>query len=162
MSNGRSDLTNPRRRLPDVQLPLIDGETPISVRAGGRRSPVLLLLHATGCRDCEIYVERLAATQPDLLEWDGRVLLVVPDRTEAEGTLTLPANETFPMATDPGQRLASALSVQIPALVIADQWGEIHHVEEAGSDHRFPATEEVVDWVQYLAIQCPECQGEAF
>jgi hypothetical protein len=88
--------------------------------------------------------------------------MVVPDRTEGEGILGATADLPLAVAVDVEQRLALALSVQIPALVIADQWGEIHHVEEAGPDHRFPATGEVVDWVRYLAIQCPECQGEAF
>ena len=162
MNSGRSELANPRRRLPDIQLPLIDGETPTQVRARGRKAPVLLLLHSAGCRDCETYVQRLAARQADILEWDGRVLMVVPDRTEAEGILGTTADVPFAVAIDTEQRLAVALSVQIPAIVIADQWGEIHQVEEAGADHHFPATQEVVDWVRYLAIQCPECQGEAF
>jgi peroxiredoxin len=162
MNSGRSELAYPRRRLPDIRLPLIDRETPVPVRARGRKAPVLLLLHSTGCRDCEAYVQRLAARQADILEWDGRVLMVVPDRPEPEGILGAIGDVPFALAIDTEQRLAHALSVQIPALVIADQWGEIHHVEEAGPDHRFSATEEVVDWVRYLAIQCPECQGEAF
>src|SRR5690606_28775006 len=33
--------------------------------------------------------------------------------------------------------------------------------EEAGDDHRFLPPEELVEWARYLAVQCPECQGEA-
>ncbi|HKP74292.1 MAG TPA: hypothetical protein VJT67_02060, partial [Longimicrobiaceae bacterium] len=67
----------------------------------------------------------------------------------------------FPLLLDAEGRVAAALGVRAPAVVVADQWGEVHEVFEAGEEHRFPRPGEVETWVQYLAIECPECQGEA-
>jgi hypothetical protein len=45
------------------------------------------------------------------------------------------------------------------ALVIADEWGEVYSVADAGTGHRFPTPPEIIEWVRFLAIQCPECEG---
>ncbi|CAN5694282.1 hypothetical protein BH24ACI4_BH24ACI4_28980 [soil metagenome] len=51
--------------------------------------------------------------------------------------------------------------VPCPGVVIADPWGEIIHV--AGGSHAaaLPLPDEVMDWIDYIQRQCPECQGEA-
>ena len=167
----RSGLTNPHERLPDIELPAASGDVTTRVRSTGRTSRVLLLLHGAECEACRAYLARLAEHRMELDGWDARPLVVVPSvpdpttsETEADGegegdpALRSPS---FAVAVDSGGRLASALAVSLPALVVADQWGEIHDVEEAGNEHRFLAPDEVVAWARYLAVQCPECEGEA-
>ena len=43
--------------------------------------------------------------------------------------------------------------------MIADEWGEVYSVADAGAGHRFPGAPEIIEWVRFLAIQCPECEG---
>ena len=62
---------------------------------------------------------------------------------------------------DVEQRVARACGVAPPALLIADRWGVLHLTHDAGADHEWPAPAEVVSWLRYLAIRCPECEGEA-
>lgn len=156
MDGRRSELTNPGRRLPDLRLRPADGGAEVGIRAPGRKAPVLALLHGAGCESCREYVRSLEQVRSCLEDWDGRILLVVP---EASGSPQ--PRSSFPVLVDEAHRLAHALSVQPPATVVADQWGEIHWAGEAGREHRFPPPEELVEWVRYLAVQCPECQGEA-
>lgn len=68
--------------------------------------------------------------------------------------------ERVRVAADPERRLASA-GITVPAVLIADQWGELFVVEPAGVEHVLLAPDEIVAWLRYLAVQCPECQGEA-
>ena len=49
-----------------------------------------------------------------------------------------------------------------PAVAVIDQWGDITDVHAAGPDHAFAAVSEVVSWARFLAVQCPECEGEAY
>ena len=66
------------------------------------------------------------------------------------------------MLSDTGARLESGYGLAGGSLVIADQWGEIFHVEAGGpAVHPFPAPAEVAEWLRFVTIQCPECQGEA-
>jgi hypothetical protein len=51
--------------------------------------------------------------------------------------------------------------VTSPGVVIADQWGEIHHVCCGTRIDDLPSPYDLVEWLRYVRNQCPECQGEA-
>ncbi|MFL5386364.1 MAG: TlpA family protein disulfide reductase [Longimicrobiaceae bacterium] len=151
---SRDERVNPGRRLPDLALPSASGGVH-RLRGGGRRSPVLV--HASPCAACDAFVARLGHAAAALREWDGEVMVVAP----ADGGGEPARDPGFPLLRDPEARVASALGVRAPAVVIADQWGEVHEAREAGEEHRFPTEAEIEQSLRYLAIQCPECQGEA-
>jgi hypothetical protein len=48
-----------------------------------------------------------------------------------------------------------------PGVLVADRWGEIHFIAGAVRVEGLPPASEIVEWVRYVAYQCPECQGEA-
>lgn len=158
---GRAELTNPQRRLPDLSLASVPEGVLQPVRPRGRRAPVVVLVHGSGCAPCRAYLDLLAAANASLQEWDGCVRVVLPGSVEATRPLHAERQLPFAMLADPEQRLARACRVAPPAVVIADQWGEIHSCTSAGPEHEWPAPAEVVEWLRYLAIQCPECEGEA-
>jgi hypothetical protein len=104
---------------------------PRALRTGGRAATVLISLHERACPACSAYAEKLAAHAETIGEWDGRVKEVRDVDEDA------------------------------PAVIIADQWGEIAAVERAGATHRFMEPAEVITWLRHLAMKCPECEGEA-
>lgn len=158
-------------RLPALTLPARDGGPDVKLRAPGRLATVLVALHGD-CARCEAYLAALAAQEAELRDWDGRVVAVRVGRADAEpaagssdGEERAQAaphrlGERVRVAADPERRLASA-GITVPAVLIADQWGELFVVEPAGAGHALVAPAEIVAWLRYLAVQCPECQGEA-
>ena len=158
---GRAELTNPRRRLPDLSLPAAPEGNLQPVRAPGRRAPVLVLLHGSTCAACRDYVDLLASAHAALQEWGGSVGVLLPEPISDANQFHEQRRLPFPVLADPEQRLVRASQVAPPALVIADQWGEIHHVTVAGPEHAWPSPAEVTEWLRFLAMQCPECEGEA-
>jgi hypothetical protein len=44
-------------------------------------------------------------------------------------------------------------------VVVADRWGEIQHLEPLNSDTsaQLPSVREILAWVQFVQMQCPEC-----
>jgi hypothetical protein len=48
-----------------------------------------------------------------------------------------------------------------PGALIADQWGEIICVLAAIHLENMPPPRELLEWVEYVACRCPECEGEA-
>jgi hypothetical protein len=46
-------------------------------------------------------------------------------------------------------------------VVVADRWGEIHHVAHAARVEDLPSPDGLLEWLRYVQIQCPECEGEA-
>jgi peroxiredoxin len=159
---GKARLIHPQRRLPDLELPMLKGSGVIPIRAPKRAARLLLLIHGANCEECRNYVERLATHRAEITSWDGTVLLVVPDSEvgQAESGKRRP-DISFPVAVDAANRLQLALSSAIPTCVIADQWSEIQHSYDIGPDHAFPEPDELIQWARYLAIRCPECEGEA-
>ncbi len=73
------------------------------------------------------------------------------------------------LAADLRARVGSAAEVVVttsaiegvpqPGAVVADRWGEIHHVTTI--DPTAPDLDDLVEWVRFVRMQCPECQGEA-
>ena len=161
MENARErDLKLGASRLPDVKLPAAPGGSPTPLRPIGRISPVLVLVDDAECDACRAWLHRLGAASADIAEWDGRVIVVVPaspDRARIAGD----AAKHFSVLADPDQALVARLGISAPAVVIADQYGEIHHAAPGGDGHDLPEPAEVIGWLRYLAVQCPECQGEA-
>ena len=152
-------------RLPYLLLPsAADGSRQTLYTKSGL-SPLVLLLHGVNCSSCRAYAEQLVAAQKALQEWDGQMVMVVADSlanaTLWQAQLHQQGGACLRVLADPEQRAAGMCGMQPPALLIADQWGVLYFVEEAGSGHQFSSPAEVVDWVRFIAIQCPECQAEA-
>jgi hypothetical protein len=51
--------------------------------------------------------------------------------------------------------------ISAPAVVIADRWGEVVFAVEKADVADLPAPQELMEWVNYVLNQCPECEGEA-
>ena len=155
MSAGHRAVIEPSKRLPELSLPALADGRPVRLRPPGRRSPLLVLVHPGECDACAAFVAEVAAAGERLRDWDGYPIVV---RQDGAGTGT----GGLPGLLDAERRLPAALGVTLPAVVVADQWGEMHHRYEAGDEHRFPLVDELVEWQRFLAIQCPECQAESF
>jgi hypothetical protein len=142
-------------RLPDLALPTVGGASTVPLKPGGRRNPILVAVHGGGCGECGAYLHHLAEAAAELSEWDAHAVVIVPDAAAPAPDLP------FPVVLDAERRFAARTGLKGAAVVIADQWGEVAHVADAGAGHALPAAPELVEWVRYLAMRCPECEGEA-
>jgi hypothetical protein len=59
------------------------------------------------------------------------------------------------LLADPEAELATGKAM----VIITDEWGEVYFVSDAGAGHDFPTPRDIGDWIRFLAIQCPECEG---
>jgi hypothetical protein len=50
--------------------------------------------------------------------------------------------------------------VAAPAVIVADRWGEVYLIARAETIEALPPGKEVREWLQSVAHECPECQGE--
>jgi hypothetical protein len=47
-----------------------------------------------------------------------------------------------------------------PGILVADRWGEIVFIASGAQPAGLPSADALVDWLEYVQRQCPECQGE--
>lgn len=92
----------------------------------------------------------LIALPAGLSEADARYVADLRGRMDE-----LTAHETACVITR-----ASIPGVPQPGVVIADRWGEIHWVAPHARVEDLPPASELIEWLRYVQMQCPECQGE--
>src|SRR5262249_35803475 len=118
MSSTQTKLA-PGGRLPDLALPSVSGESTVPLKPGGRRNPVIVVLHGGGCEACRTYLHRLTEVAADLREWDAHVVVIAHHAAEAV-VRDLP----FRVVADPDGTFAARTGIYGASVVIADQWGE--------------------------------------
>ena len=48
----------------------------------------------------------------------------------------------------------------LPGCAVADRWGQMQWVISADRIAELPSPREIAAWLQFVEIQCPECEGE--
>ena len=51
--------------------------------------------------------------------------------------------------------------VERPGVLVADRWGEVMFAAGGDRVSALPAPGEIADWVRYVRVKCPECEGES-
>jgi hypothetical protein len=141
--------------LSGMSLPSWPTGAMVNLRSGhGPRA--LVTLHSADCSGCQHYVRvDLASAADRMAEWGGRLAVVVPGQVGGANELAQTTLEAMQVLGDPEGKLASGRAM----VVITDEWGEVYFVADAGAGHDLPTPLEIADWVRFLAIQCPECEG---
>ncbi len=137
--------------LPAKHLPRgSDGPT---VRVGPyrKRAQVLVLPHSEPCEDCAAYLASLDGLAERANGEKADVLAVVGPSWRDQG-----ASWLVPTLVDDeiGRLLSSA---QTPVVAVADRFGQLFAVLDAGPEHRFPEHAAVLGVLVDIAIRCPEC-----
>ena len=100
--------------------------------------------------------------------WQHKNLLLVTIPTiDSESTSAYAADVTTRVREVGDQDIQCIITrdrvpgISAPAVVIADRWGEILFAVERSDVADLPAPQELVEWLNYVSNQCPECEGEA-
>jgi hypothetical protein len=118
-------------RVPHFEVTDLGGRTVRYVAIWQLRPIVLVCLPFDGSAEADAYAGRLKARTSNLTD----VAVVV----------------TRDLVAD----------IAPPAAIVADQWGEVAHVATASRPEELPNPDALLDWVRFLQIRCPECEGEA-
>ena len=143
-----------------------DRFTPVGVRrartgadfqfpGSGRGPRVVVLLHAATCPECHDYLRSVIARLDAVTEWGGRVLIVAPGSADGGAAILPFEGPDAAVLTDPAGAVGGGAAVAL----VTDEWGEVFFVVDAGPEHDLPPADELVEWVRFAAIQCPECEG---
>jgi hypothetical protein len=158
VGQSRQHITPASARLPNSTLVPGPGETRVGLVPPRRSALVVVLPHSTECAGCERFLRDLAGHDVELEAWDVGVVVVYPE--DPERAAPRPARHGFRSLYDPERSLERTVPGE-PAVLVADRWRKVHDVIRIGEDHAVPDADEVVAWGRFLAMRCPECEGEA-
>ncbi len=119
--------------VPDFEAQTLDGRTVRYRDIWQNKLLVLVRFASPESEAARAYRRRLVDRQAELTANDTVVLVAT--------RLPLP----FPAA---------------PGLVIADRWGEVRWIAHPDDDAGLPPTAEIIEWLRFVQMECPECQGE--
>src|SRR5690606_7209933 len=143
-------------RLPLVKLPGAGGK-PVPLR--GVQGPATLVArgHGPACRGCRAWLREHDEGLADAVRmWGGRAVAVTPDGGGEEGPPPLvEGGRVVRTVSDPEDRVPSVPSGGA-GMLVADRYGEVFEVEDAGEGHGLPGPRELEEWLRFLATQCPE------
>lgn len=130
----------------------------------GRRNLVLFFFHGSNCAGCRDVLTAFASDYQSYKDLDAEVLAITRDpvaiaRALAEG-LRLP----FPVLCDTNGEVTQrylpflpSIAQPLAGLIIADRYGAVYDESLAGSDAELPDQNEILQWLQFINIQCDEC-----
>lgn len=161
MSNSSNSPGGTGRIFPDATLPAIDGGAISLDTFRPRYDLVLVMLGTTGgVGDVALLLDTLAAGRKEVQGEDGKVLVIAA--VDADH----PAVEwrwPFRLLIDEGGRLHERVGAvdangrPAPTLFVTDHYREIYGRMQPG-DAEWPHTvDDVVQWLTFVNIQCPEC-----
>jgi hypothetical protein len=139
--------------VPAVTLPGAGDRPAVSLKHG-RGPRAIVTLHGAGCEDCCAWCVRLAAASDRAAEWGGRIIVVLPASDEGDEAADL-RDQGLTLVRDPEGAIAEGRT----AVIVTDEWGEVFFATDAGDGHAWPSADEIVDWLRFAAIQCPECEA---
>jgi peroxiredoxin len=134
--------------------------------AGGQSGPAatrsrynLVLVFLDNSPQTESYLQSLAAIYPDILKDDAHAIAVTnASQQETQRLATTLALPFTLLADDAGATTERILGPGNHAgLCVADRYGIIYFVEAASDVSALPPASTVVEWLEYIEIQCPEC-----
>jgi hypothetical protein len=120
-----------RDQVPHFDIVDVDGRR-VAYRELWQRRHLLLILLPDDPRDDADYRQALATKMSELSAYETAVVITR-------------------MPVDGAPR---------PGVVVADRWGEIQWIAGGDGREQLPPVSEIVEWLRFVQMQCPECQGE--
>ncbi len=145
-----------RRRLRDFRLPGADGREVRTTDFRQRRNLVVVFHHGGGCPICVDYLDNLADHVSDLAGEEAVALAVGAEDEAATRALWERLDRRLTCLADPSGNAAGAERLGIPAVIVADRFGQVWAAWSGGASHALPGPDDVVEWLRFVEMQCPE------
>lgn len=119
-----------------------------------RRNLVIFFHHGVTCAACRHILQDFARHIAVFQEQQAAVLAIGPDQSNQAQDLSAELGHAFPLLNDPEGRTVARAGFLVPALVVADRWGEIWAAWEGGEDHALPQVDELEEWLTIIQCDC--------
>ncbi len=134
-----ADGLRPGDELPDFDGVTLDGRTVNYRRDLWQKKFVVLVAFASpASADAQAYRSALLNRERELTSHETALLFLAGGKDGAPSTAPVP----------------------VPSVVIADRWGEVRDVQHPADERGLPAPDAIVEWLRFVQVECPECEGE--
>lgn len=154
-------LVEPTRTIPPFALPDATGSVIRSWQFRGRRNLVLVFSGLPTDRSIDLLLNDVADERQTLADEETAVIVVVAGGPGDAGAVQARLGTPFPVLADADGSVhrrygATADHRPLPAVFVADRYGHLYARTLITRPAQVPAAREILDWVRFINLQCPE------
>lgn len=139
--------------LRDYELTKTDGSTLMLSDFRNKLNVVLIIFNGALTPAQTQWLRQLAGKSDEVRENETRVIVAVPAGQQIEG---LPA-ELIVASDESGRVLRDLAAGPSTAVYFTDKFREVFHVYRIAQGEPLPSVDEILGWIKFVAMQCPEC-----
>jgi peroxiredoxin len=169
MKESASQMLDAGEMVPLFTLPTVGGRLVSLWHYKQREQVVLLLLPDPAAAGARRLLSAYSAAYPAFRAEKTEVLALLPLAPEQLDAVQARLGVLFPLLADAAgetlRRLASweaARQAPLPTVLVADRYGALYMRYSAQEVRDLPAPAPVLQDLEYLALQCPECGAAAW
>jgi peroxiredoxin len=151
--------------LPELAGAAVDGTKIRISDFRGRKNIVLVFSGRESTGRGQELIRALGARYGEIQEETAEIVLVVAGPIDEARRLESDAQLPFPILADEHNKLHRAIGAveigedhdePVAAVCIADRYGDVYFAQLC-SDAACSSAEDILDWLEFIEIQCPEC-----
>jgi len=146
-----------RSMIPVFELTSADGRRVAIWNYKSRRNIVLVFLPVPICRACIDFLQSAGKTCHQYEEEDAVLLAIVQGDVDSATALREKLEPPFPILFDPAGQVTARYTTEVPAVFVADRFGELYAQWIVGPEGTFPSQKKILDVVELINLECPEC-----
>lgn len=146
----------PRTMIPVFQLMSAEGK-PVNIwDYKGRRNMVLAFLPQADCAECLDFLQSVSRMYHRYHEENAVLLAIVRGDVGSATGLYDRLHPPFPILYDEIGEVTGRYTDRLPAVFVADKFGELYSEWVIGPAGFFPTQKEILDVVELINLECPE------
>jgi len=145
-----------RSLIPVFQLMSADGRAVNIWDYKSRKNMVLAFLPASDCPECVEFLRSASNMYHRYEEENAVLLLIVRGGVESATALYDKLHPPFPILYDEIGEVTRRYTDVVPAVFVADKFGELYAQWIVGPDGFLPTQKEILDVVELINLECPE------
>ena len=129
----------------------------------GKRNVVLIFCRVGRSESVRNLLRDLSKWYREFVSEDAELFAVIQGERHKAGELNRSGLLPYPVLMDTEGHVHDRFGAPVPAqdplpmVCVADRYGEIRHVCRAGDPKTSCGAQEILDWVRFINLECPEC-----
>lgn len=149
--------------VPEFKLPSTAGERIGPWDFKQRRNLVLFFFHTEDCEGCADLLREFAKDYPLYIQQEAEILAITTRPLEQAQILAADLSLPFPVLSDSSGEATreytylDAAGQALPSVFVVDRFGALYTQVIAERESQLPSSEEILEWLGLIEVQCPEC-----
>lgn len=148
--------------IPNWQFTSTDGAPVSMVEYRQKKNVVLAFAGDKDCDHCRVLLRSLAAGHREIRAQDAEVLAVIAGSLDDARQVKARDRLPYTVVADEGGRVHREVGAlgegetPVVTVLVADRFGEVYSTYRESKHQALPTVGEIVDWLQFIELQCPE------